>query len=277
MDLQLCAERRPIRSAELFDQAQAGPGRRRQPQHVCCARRIPSMWSRASGCRVVDVDGVERIDFANNMAALIHGHAHPAIVAAVTGAARAGHRLHHGHRGGDRVRAAALWARSAGFEKMRFVNSGTEAVMAGVKAARAYTGRQRIAKVEGAYHGVLRLRRGQPGAEPEQLGDRRSARPRCRWQRARPRASCGMWWCCRSTTPPPRSRPGRASRRDRLRAGRPHAPPARAGPGGRRRFLVSALRDWTRGRRRAPGVRRGDHLPHRGRRHAGARTRVART
>ena len=70
-------------SAELFDRAQevlAGGVSR----NTLLRSPHPIYVERASGCRVVDVDGVERVDFANNMASLIHGHGHPAIVAAVT-------------------------------------------------------------------------------------------------------------------------------------------------------------------------------------------------
>ncbi len=138
-------------SAELFDQAQevlAGGVSR----NTLLRAPHPIYAERASGCRIVDVDGVERIDFANNMAALIHGHAHPSIVEAVTA------QLHRGtaYTMATRVEieyARQLRARAPGFEKMRFMNSGTEAIMAGLKATRAFTGRHKIAKVEGSYHG----------------------------------------------------------------------------------------------------------------------------
>jgi len=113
----------------------------------------PFYADKASGCRVTDVEGVERIDFANNMAALIHGHAHPSIVSAVSD------QLHRGSAftmatEAEIALAEHLCNRSRAFEKIRFMNSGTEAVMAGLKAARAFTGRSKIAKVEGAYHGA---------------------------------------------------------------------------------------------------------------------------
>lgn len=113
----------------------------------------PLYVDHGAGCRVTDIEGVERIDFANNMASLIHGHAHPAVVDAVTD------QLHKGTAftlaTEVEVRYAEhLTARNDGFEKIRFVNSGTEAVMATVKASRAFTGRSKIAKVEGAYHGL---------------------------------------------------------------------------------------------------------------------------
>ena len=140
------------RSAQLFDRAQqylvGGVSRNtllRTPHPVYVAE--------ASGCRVVDVDGVERLDFANNMAALIHGHAFPPVVAAV------GDQLQRGSAFSLATEveidlAEHLCGRSPGFDKIRFVNSGTEAVMAAIKAARAFTGRSRIAKVEGTYHGA---------------------------------------------------------------------------------------------------------------------------
>ena len=113
----------------------------------------PLYVDHASGFRVTDIEGVERIDFANNMASLIHGHAHPAIVEAVTEQMHKGTAFTLATEVEIRY-AEHLTGRNAGFEKIRFVNSGTEAVMASVKASRAFTGRSKIAKVEGAYHGV---------------------------------------------------------------------------------------------------------------------------
>jgi glutamate-1-semialdehyde 2,1-aminomutase len=113
----------------------------------------PFYADKASGCRVTDVEGVERIDFANNMASLIHGHAHPAIVSAVSEQLQRGSAFSMATEA-EVCFAQHLCSRSPAFDKIRFVNSGTEAVMAGVKAARAFTGRAKIAKVEGAYHGT---------------------------------------------------------------------------------------------------------------------------
>jgi len=113
----------------------------------------PLYAAHASGTRVVDVEGVERIDFGNNMASLIHGHAHPQIVAAVTEQLSKGSAFAMATEIEIRF-AEHLIDRSESFEKIRFVNSGTEAVMAAVKASRAFTGRAKIAKVEGAYHGL---------------------------------------------------------------------------------------------------------------------------
>jgi glutamate-1-semialdehyde 2,1-aminomutase len=113
----------------------------------------PIYADHAEGCRVTDIEGVERIDFSNNMASLIHGHAHPAIVEAVTRQLRRGTAFMVATEI-EVSFAEALCRRNPGFEKIRFVNSGTEAVMHALKAARAFTSRPKIAKVEGAYHGL---------------------------------------------------------------------------------------------------------------------------
>ena len=113
----------------------------------------PLYAAHASGCRITDVEGAERIDFANNMASLIHGHSHPAIVAAVTKQLRRG----TAHTLATEVElrlAEHLCERVHSFEQIRFVNSGTEAVMCAIKAARAFTGRPKVAKAEGTYHGT---------------------------------------------------------------------------------------------------------------------------
>jgi len=104
------------------------------------------------GCRVTDLEGVTRVDFSNNMASLIHGHACPEIVHAVTEQLTRGTAFMMATENEVRY-AEHLCSRNPAFDKLRFVNSGTEAVMATLKASRAYTGRPRIAKVEGAYHG----------------------------------------------------------------------------------------------------------------------------
>ena len=113
----------------------------------------PLYAARGEGCYLTDIEGRRRIDFANNMAALIHGHAAPAIVAAVTEQLQRG----TGYTLATEVEvdyAEYLCERVPSFDKIRFVNSGTEAVMCALKAARAFTGKPKIAKVEGAYHGL---------------------------------------------------------------------------------------------------------------------------
>lgn len=112
----------------------------------------PVYAARGHGSRIIDVDGVERIDFANNYTALVHGHAHPRIIEAARRAVGRGSCF--GAPTESEIRLAeALTERVPSFEQVRFMNSGTEAVMMAVKAARAFTGRRKIAKFEGAYHG----------------------------------------------------------------------------------------------------------------------------
>lgn len=105
------------------------------------------------GCRIVDADGVERLDFINNFSSMIHGHGHPEVMAALQ--AQAAKVIAVGLPTKSEIELAELLcARVASVEQVRFMNSGTEAVMMAVKAARAFTGRSRIAKFEGCYHGT---------------------------------------------------------------------------------------------------------------------------
>jgi len=112
----------------------------------------PLYVDRGEGCRITDVEGVTRLDFANNMASLIHGHADPDMIRCVTDQLCRGTAFNAATEVEIRC-AEHLRSRNPGFEKLRFVNSGTEALMVGVKVARAFTGRPMIAKAEGAYHG----------------------------------------------------------------------------------------------------------------------------
>ena len=110
----------------------------------------PEYAAFAAGCRVTDRDGVERIDFANNMAAMILGHAHPELVRAVTEQIAKGTAYTMATEA-ELDLARLITQRNPGFERIRFTNSGTEAVMAMIKTARAFTGKPMIAKAEGAY------------------------------------------------------------------------------------------------------------------------------
>ena len=162
------------RSAELFREAQKYlPGG--VSRNTLLRKPNPFYNDHASGCRTVDVDGVARIDFANNMASLIHGHAHPAIVEAVIT------QLHKGSAFTMATEleidfARHLCGRSPSFDKVRFVNSGTEAVMAALKAARAHTGRSKIAKVEGTYHGAYDFAEVSQEPAPHSWGERHHPR-----------------------------------------------------------------------------------------------------
>ena len=104
------------------------------------------------GCWATDLEGVVRLDGLNAFTALIHGHAFPPIVAAVT--AQLARGTNFAFSTPEELELAKLLVeRVPGMERVRFFNSGTEAVMMAIKAARAFTGRDRIAKMEGAYHG----------------------------------------------------------------------------------------------------------------------------
>ncbi|RPJ81814.1 MAG: aminotransferase class III-fold pyridoxal phosphate-dependent enzyme, partial [Deltaproteobacteria bacterium] len=130
----------------------------------------PYYLKSASGCYLEDIDGNKYIDFANNMAALIHGHAHPAIEAAVIEQLKKGTACTFATEAELKL-AELLCTRAEGFEKIRFVNSGTEAVMAMIKAARAFTGRPKIAKAEGAYHGTYDFAEVSQTSNPSNWGD----------------------------------------------------------------------------------------------------------
>ena len=105
-----------------------------------------------SGCRATDLEGVERLDCINSFTALIHGHAFPPMVKAITEQLSRGTNFSFATP--TELALAKLMAeRVPSVEQIRFGNSGTEAIMLAIKASRAYTGRDRIAKFEGAYHG----------------------------------------------------------------------------------------------------------------------------
>lgn len=156
------------RSADLYQRAQKVlPGG--VSRNTVLREPHPSYAEHALGCHVTDIEGVTRIDFSNNMASLIHGHAHPAMVAAVTEQLARGTAFTLATEVEVRY-AEYLCARGASFDKVRFVNSGTEAIMGAVKASRAFTGRPKIAKVEGAYHGQYDYAEVSQTSKPEHWG-----------------------------------------------------------------------------------------------------------
>jgi glutamate-1-semialdehyde 2,1-aminomutase len=104
------------------------------------------------GCRVTDVDDVERIDFINNYTVQFFGHSHPAIVEAVVAQAARGMSFTLATESEIEL-AELICGRAKSFEHVRFTNTGSEAVMHAIKGARAFTGRSKIAKCEGVYHG----------------------------------------------------------------------------------------------------------------------------
>jgi glutamate-1-semialdehyde 2,1-aminomutase len=130
----------------------------------------PIYAARALGSRVWDVDGVERLDFINNYSSLIHGHNHPKIVEAII--AQAQRLLSISLPTEEEVQLAEIvTARMPAVEQVRFCNSGTEGVMFAIKAARAWTGRPKIAKVEGAYHGSGDTASVSVNPSPDKWGD----------------------------------------------------------------------------------------------------------
>lgn len=111
----------------------------------------PIWIAEGHGSRMIDVDGNEYVDYHGGYGAGLAGHAHPAIVRAVTD--RVGRGTHFAQPVPDAMVVAEELARRYGFPKWRFGNSGTEATMDAVHLMRAITGRDLIIKFEGAYHG----------------------------------------------------------------------------------------------------------------------------
>lgn len=139
-------------------------------RNAALRRPTPSYAHHGAGCWVTDIEGIRRLDFSNNMASLIHGHAHPTIVAAVTEQIARGTAFTLSTEVEVEF-AEHMVARSPSFGKIRFVNSGTEAIMCCIKAARAFTERPKIAKVEGAYHGLYDYAEVSQTAGPANWGD----------------------------------------------------------------------------------------------------------
>lgn len=140
------------RSAELYERAKAVlPGGISRLQTL--VEPFPIYAGRGEGATIVDVDGTRRLDMMNNFASLIHGHARPEVIEAATRAIGNG-SCYAMPTEAEIDLAELLCARVKSVERVRFCNSGTEAVMLALKAARARTGRARIAKIEGAYHGM---------------------------------------------------------------------------------------------------------------------------
>ncbi len=112
----------------------------------------PFFADHASGARLTDVDGRRYIDYVMSWGALMLGHAHPAIVRAVTDAAQRG--TSYGVPSGPEVELAELVVGMVpSIERVRFVNSGTEATMSALRLARAFTDRDLVLKFAGCYHG----------------------------------------------------------------------------------------------------------------------------
>jgi len=142
------------RSHDLFQEAQLHiPGGVNSP--VRAFRSVggePVFVERAAGAHLYDPDGKRYIDYVGSWGPMIHGHAHPDVVKAVQDAATRG--LSYGAPTAIETQMAALVKKILpSMDLVRFVSSGTEATMSAIRLARGYTGRDKIVKFEGCYHG----------------------------------------------------------------------------------------------------------------------------
>lgn len=142
------------RSKELFEEAKKYiPGGVNSP--VRAFKSVggnPLFISKAKGSKIYDADGNEFIDYVGSWGPMILGHAHPDVVRAILEAAE--HGTSYGAPTELEVKMAKLVIDAVpSIEKVRFVSSGTEAVMSAIRLARGYTGREKIIKFEGCYHG----------------------------------------------------------------------------------------------------------------------------
>lgn len=112
----------------------------------------PVVLEEGNGCRLFDVDGNELLDFTGNHTSLVLGYGHPRVLEAVRSQLERGTAFPGVTTPQVRL-ATLLCERVPSLERVRFTNSGTEAVMNAVRAARAFTGRRKIAKIEGGYNG----------------------------------------------------------------------------------------------------------------------------
>ncbi len=164
------------RSETLFVEAQKVlPGGVNSPVRAFGAvGRKPLFIERGEKSKILDADGNTYIDYVMSWGPLILGHAHEDVVRAVTDAAKDG--LSFGAPTGRETQLAEEICFATGAETVRLVSSGTEAVMSAVRLARGYTGRDKIIKFEGNYHGHsdgLLVKAGSgclTGASPDSLG-----------------------------------------------------------------------------------------------------------
>ena len=145
---------RDTRSAELYRRATTYlPGGVNSPVRAMRAiGRDPIFVERADGAELHDVDGNRYVDWVCSWGPLIHGHAHPEVVAAVVAAAQRGTTF-GAPTAGEVDLAEEVSRRVPGVEMLRMTSSGTEATMSAIRLARAVTGREKILKFAGAYHG----------------------------------------------------------------------------------------------------------------------------
>ena len=173
------------RSAELWNEAKKVMPRG-VPSSFQDAQPQPIFMDRGEGSSVWDVDGNEYIDFHNGFGVMAVGHAHPRIVAAVS--ERIARGSHFAQPTAEVTIVAQELARRFRQPQWRFGNSGTEATLDAVRLARAFTGRDRILKIEASYHGHHDALMVSVEPDPERWGPSRTP---TRWPRAR--ASRGRW------------------------------------------------------------------------------------
>ncbi len=141
-------------SEKMFEMAKKViPGGVNSPVRACRSVGCdPVFIQKAKGSTVYDVDGNEYVDFVCSWGPMIHGHAQPEIIEAITEAAKDGTSF-----GAPTTKEMALASMVVeavpSLEKVRFVNSGTEATMSAVRLARGFTGKDVIVKFDGCYHG----------------------------------------------------------------------------------------------------------------------------
>src|SRR5262245_9534217 len=143
---------RTPRSAALFERATRSiPGG--STRTTVFNRPYPPYMARGEGLRTWDVDGNEYRDFLGNYTSLILGHSHPAVVEAVTAQVRKASAFAAPTETEVEL-AEEIKRRLPSVERLRFTNSGTEATMFAIRAARAHTGRDLVARFDHAYHGT---------------------------------------------------------------------------------------------------------------------------
>ena len=142
------------RSAELYERAcRVIPGGVSSPVRAFRAvGGTPLFIAHGAGAQVFDADGRSYLDFVGSWGPLIAGHAHPAVVAAVSEALARG-TTYGAPCAAELDLAERVVSAYRAAEQVRFVSSGTEAVMSAIRVARAYTGRDLIVKFAGCYHG----------------------------------------------------------------------------------------------------------------------------
>ena len=114
----------------------------------------PVFFKSAEGSHLIDADGNRYVDYVSSWGAILLGHADPRVVSAISDAASHGTSFGAPHEGEVRL-AREIINRIPAVERIRFVNSGTEATLATIRLVRAATGRNKVIKFEGNYHGAV--------------------------------------------------------------------------------------------------------------------------